>query len=1239
MMSSPKPVQVYLLGKFEVRREARVLKARDWPRRKAAALFQRLAYERRLVKDQAIEYLWPESSFASGGNNLYRVLYEIRQALDKRLGEGAAGEIFSFEDGILLLRDSVWIDAHEFERLCQVIPGESPAQRFDRFAQALKLYQGDLLPEERYEQWADLPRSALARLQREVSLALADRRLEQGDYSAVSFLLSPLLAKDPADERAHRALMRLYALAGRRHEALRQYQVCVEALHADLGVEPDPETSALYQLIQEGEYPPQEAARGPAGLSKGSPQSQPLTPVSLSPTGQTARPRFLGRERELSVLEGHLQRALRGEGGVVFISGEAGQGKTSLMAEFAYRAQSNHPELVAAAGVCQALTGHADPYLPFRDLLAMLSGDANRPWLAGELSNDQKRRLQAISPQTVQLIREQAKGLVDILLARDLLPDPLARVAPATHQNQVFEQTRQLLHSLAKNQPLLLLLDDLQWADAASANLLFYLGRQLANCPLLLLGAYRPSELSVLGSREALPGSDSSHPLSAVVQELVRYLGNPPLDLDAARPEEGRSFIDALLDSAPTRLDASFREAVFRRTKGQPLFTVEFLRALQEQGDLVVDEHGMWKETPELDWNILPARVEAVIARRVDQLPQELRRLLAVASVEGETFIVEVLSQVQELDILSLLHDLSQELDRRYRLVREAGVLHLGGQTVTRYQFRHNLFHGYLYQGLSIGEQRYLHARVAAALEKIGGDDLDDLAVTLAHHFRLAGQDGRAAAYFCMAGDQARRRVALEEAVHFYQAALAYGQEHDAAARAERLHKLGETLLATGKSREAIEQLTEAEGMYIRAGNPSGRGAVMRLIGRSYWEQADRSRAMHHYQEALALLEGGHAEAELARAVSALAQMEMLANEYDKAAAWGERALALAEEFQVEDVRIHTLTTLGVSRVARGEVEQGLAMLEESKQHALALGYPHDACRAYTGLGDSLVRLERYIEARQIYEEMLAYSRKIQAAMFEGVALVHLGYLDWWAGRWRQAGARQQEIQDWMRSESGLSIAKVWASTFLGCMHNDLGQPLEARTVLAPYTGIARSADEAQTTIPHLRELARLAESEEDRAGLVKEILERVDSVSDPRYEIYPALVMACKWGAKVSPGDIPALEHLEIAHQREQCRQSAASLNEVKGYIAGVREVWEESASFYRDSLENWQDLDRPYDTLRSWAGLLQALDQSGDSGAANDHRKQAISIVDRLSAELDDPGQRNAFLSSSLVNRIRAL
>jgi predicted ATPase/DNA-binding SARP family transcriptional activator len=1165
-----------------------------------------------MLKDQALEFLWPEADPASAANNLYKTIHYLRQTLDSFLGQGSSDATFSFEDGVLSLSPSAWVDVTEFERLCSL-----PEKRSTDLEQALDLYQGDLLPDDLYEEWTLIPRERLYRSQRKARLELATLHRDSRDYSRAVALLLPLLEHDRADEVVHRELMRLYTLSGQRHEALRQYQYCVEALAAEIDAPPALETAALYaQILNDHLVPPP-------------PSFQPNISGPAIPTEEKPRPLFVGRERELSVLQSHLKAAVSGDGRILFITGEAGQGKTSLMAEFAHRALDQYPELVIAAGACQALIGMTDPYLPFRDLIAMLSGDWQRPFLGGETSRAQAHRLLAIAPQTAQAINAHAPDLVDVLVPQSA-PRPRSEIrSQALNQRQVFDQMWQLLRALISQQPLMLFLDDLQWIDSASANLLFYLGRQLTKGSVLIIGAYRPSELSRKDSGE--------HPLVPVVQELVRYRGEIRVDLDAIAPAEERSFIDALLDSEPNQLDASFREAMYRCTKGHPLFTVELLRALQDQGDLMKGETGMWSAAAELDWGILPARVEAVVARRVSRLPQQLRQLLAVASVEGESFSVEVVARVQGIAVRSLLQQLSQELDQRYRLVREQGEWRLGRRLITRYQFRHNLFQVYLYQQLSIAEQRALHGEVAAALEQIGEANVEPLTVSLAQHYLAAGDAGRAVPYLYRAGDDARRRVALEEAVQFYGSALDNWQGDDPVARAEVLQKLGETFLSLGNTAEAIERFSEADRLYKQSDNRTGMGAMQRLIGRSYFEQGDRASALEHYNRALSVLEGQPENAELARVISAISQMHMTANHYDEAIAWGEQAISLARTANIEDVILHALVTVGTSLSNKGEAERGLPMLAESQERAMALGLPHDVGRAFAGWGDALVTLERYEEARAVYERMLAYAQMVRTGMFEGVALVQLTYLDWWAGRWRQAWMRRQEILEWMATFPGASFVKVWASNLLGLMYNDVGQPEEARAVLAEYAAVARSAHEPQTTVPHLGQLARCVQSEVDVTGLVQEIFSLTDATAYSPYEIMPALTFACGWMAQSSGGDPTALERLEKVHQQKQNRQSTASLNEVRAYAAGFRGEWGQAVSLYRVAAANWEALQRPYLLLRALTGLIQALIHTADITAADAVQQQATSRIEQLANEIDDPGVKGTFLASPLVAAIQ--
>jgi predicted ATPase len=322
-----------------------------------------------------------------------------------------------------------------------------------------------------------------------------------------------------------------------------------------------------------------------------------------------------------------------------------------------------------------------------------------------------------------------------------------------------------VLQALALRTPLVLVVDDLQWADAGSINLLFHLGRQLAGSRVLIVGAYRPEEVA-LGRR------GERHPLDPVVNELRRDFGDISVDLGQA---ERRDFVKAFLDSEPNRLGPSFREMLYRQTDGHPLFTIELLRGLQERGNMTRDAEGYWVEGPTLDWETLPARVEAVIAERIGRLAEPLRAALRVASVEGEVFTAEVVAQVRGIDEREMLRRLSGELDRGHRLIQAQSIQRMNGQLLSHYRFRHILFQKYLYSRLDRVERVHLHEQVGTVLEKLYGVQEAPAAnaVQLALHFQKAGITEKAVRYLCRAGERAVQLSAYREGIVHLERGLA----------------------------------------------------------------------------------------------------------------------------------------------------------------------------------------------------------------------------------------------------------------------------------------------------------------------------------------------------------------------------------------------------------------------------------------------------------------------------------
>ncbi len=480
-----------------------------------------------------------------------------------------------------------------------------------------------------------------------------------------------------------------------------------------------------------------------------------------------------------------LEKAMSRNSQVVFVTGEAGSGKTALIQEFCRRAQELYPDLVVASGKCNAHTGIGDPYSPFIELLSQLTGDVEAKWAAGVITREHAHGLWNLIPLTSKAIVDQGADLVNIfvqgagLLSRaeaisTVSTDWLLRLKKLVErksllppdstlqQSNLFEQYTRVLLALAQEKPLLLVLDDLQWVDAGSASLLFHLGRRIAGSRIMIAGVYRPDDI-------ALGRGDGRHPLETVVHEFKRDFADIEVEVGEV---EGLKFIDSLIDTEPNRLGKAFRETLFKQTKGHPLFTVELLREMQDRDLLVKDNAGRWVEGPGLNWDALPARVDAVIEERISRLSENLREILTFASVEGEEFTAEVLAQLQEVETRKLIRLLSGELDKRHHLVSAKGIRQMERLHLSLYLFRHILFQRYLYNRLDEVERTHLHAEVGQILENLYGDRKEEVSIQLARHFQEAGIADKAIDYLQKAGNKAVRLSAGAEAITHYKKAL-----------------------------------------------------------------------------------------------------------------------------------------------------------------------------------------------------------------------------------------------------------------------------------------------------------------------------------------------------------------------------------------------------------------------------------------------------------------------------------
>jgi predicted ATPase len=540
-------------------------------------------------------------------------------------------------------------------------------------------------------------------------------------------------------------------------------------------------------------------------------------------------------------------------------------------------------------------------------------------------------------------------------------------------QSDLFEQYARVLGTLAHQSTLLLVVDDLQWADAGSISLLFHLGRGLAGSRILIMGAYRPEEV-------ALGRSGERHPLEPVVNEFKRSFGDIEVDLAQAR---GRQFVDDFLDTDANRLGTEFREMLYRQTGGHALFTVELLRGMQERGDLVRDGAERWVEGSVLDWERLPARVEAVIAERIGRLPAEWQATLAVASVEGEKFTAEAVARVQAADEEALVRHLSGELSKRHRLVIAQSLQRRDGQRLSRYRFRHYLFQKYLYKSLDEVERAHLHEAMGKALETLYGESAAEIAVQLARHFQAAGLVPKAVDYLIQAGNKAVRLSANEEAIAHFRQGLAL------------LETLPDSGGEGGQStpEHRLERAQQELALQMSMGAPlvatQGYGApeVERAFGRARelcWQVGETP--------------------QLGPAVWGLKAFYHLRAQYQTALELAEQCLDIAQRTDDSALLVGahmsmgtTLTHLGKFAPARAHYEQGIAHYDPQQHRSLAFRYGHDpkvGCLSY-GAAGALWHLGYPDQALKWSHEALALAQELDhphtlAYALHFAALLHI---------------------------------------------------------------------------------------------------------------------------------------------------------------------------------------------------------------------------------------------------------
>ena len=750
-------LKIYLLGQFKLQQDDQPI---ELPSRPAQSLLAYLAINAGVPhrREKLAGLLWPDSTEENARGYLRQALWRIKKSLEEH---DLQAEDYLDSDKINISFNAeadYWLDTQELLRKTDSLSPEE-------LSSILMQYQGELLPGF-YDEWVSPERERFQAVFQQKIAHLIQELIGDQSWDDVLTWAEVWIRLAPVPEAAFRASMRAYAASGDQAMLISTFERCHQALEHDLGVEVSPETKALYDKLTKD-------FQSRVNVEPGNePDVTTTRPAFLDSPGipPTETPLFVARQAEMQMLSNHLEQTLAGDGKVVFVTGDAGSGKTALLNSFTQSALDRHPDLLVASGSCNAQTGVGDPYLPMREVLEMLSGDVESRLQAGSITREQALRLWHQFPRTLEALVDLGPDLVGAFVSEDtLLPrardqeavsssvrerlhklvEQRAPVLYSTGIQQLsfFDQYTRVIRGLASAAPLVLILDDLQWADRGSIGLLFHMGREIAGSRILVVGSFRQEEV-------ALGRGDERHPLEPVVNEFQRLFGSRSIDVGTANSQD---FLDEFLDSEPNELGAAFREMLYRLTQGHALFTTELMRKMQESGELIRDDHGLWREGSALDWERMPARVEAVVAERIRRLPPPEQAILRAASVEGEVFTAEILAEVLEIRESELMSLLSADLDRNHRLVRAESIQRIGDQLISSYRFRHTLFQKYLYSTLDDIERVHLHQAFGIATERLLSDQPVPTvnSLQLARHFENAGMIEKAIDYLHQAGDRA----------------------------------------------------------------------------------------------------------------------------------------------------------------------------------------------------------------------------------------------------------------------------------------------------------------------------------------------------------------------------------------------------------------------------------------------------------------------------------------------------
>ncbi|MCM3905857.1 MAG: protein kinase [Pyrinomonadaceae bacterium] len=894
---------------------------------------------------------------------------------------------------------------------------------------------------------------------------------------------------------------------------------------------------------------------------------------------ESVAPLFVGRGPELSKLEGFLQQAIDGSGRVVFISGEPGIGKTSLSDEFLRRARARFPGLSISRGRCVEQYGTGEAYLPFLDAIGAL------------LDGPSRERLASVMRTSAPTWCSQ----LPVAFASTGAMETLQQETIGATKERMMREMGDALGIFATTSPVVLLLEDLHWADPSSVDLLRHLSQRISHQRLLIAGTFRPEDIE-----------RSNHPLKSYKAEMLAHKLCEEIALDSLSPEHIQDYLNATF--APHNFPPEFATHIHDKTEGHPLFATNLLHYLHERGDIAkTNEHwSLSRPLSEMELEA-PESVRSMISKKVDSLGEEERRALQYASVEGQEFLSTVVASLLGIDEVDL-EELLARIEKTHRLIVTRGEEELPDRSLaTRYRFAHALYQNFLYGDLVTKRRTMLHRQAGEQLAQHYGKRAPQIATQLALHFERGRDFARAVEFLIHAGDNATTLYANAEAADHYTRALSLA--------------------------EKLPEEAQAETMWALYGK---RGATNMALSR-FGQSADDYVSMLKHQEVFDSPE------KKAAGLNALAMTLFFSHRVEEMESRADEALAAAKRAGSETLRLDTMGLMALKHLCYGELALARPILDDVIKSARAIDHKPALLTGLTWRGCLYffqTEYERAIECEQEARQLASRLRDgfllLTSMFFLGLSKGNLGQMSeaisvlekainmgtrngdqFWVPRMPNCiGWLHRELQDFegalKHDQEGLRVARQY-------------NVLEAEANSLINLGIDHTyGGKAEETISAFRE--------------TRDIFER-DAWFRWRYNIRLEAATAWHW---LRQGD------LEKAGEFAQRLLDTANEHEVHKYIAEAHRLKAKIAVADADpataeaefaaALDELQRYPAPLVAWRTYADLGRLQSAHGDRTAAQVAFTQAAEIVKACAANVIDDNLRATFLNSTAVREVTA-